>query len=83
MQPFLQESEVGSWHVPMEEKSGDERTRIWLCICRTGTCKEPDEVPTTNGVVQEAPPNEVSNGVQQCLQEDKAESITGKRKDRD
>ncbi|XP_034595849.1 proteinaceous RNase P 2 [Setaria viridis] len=79
----IQESEVGSWHVPLEEKSGDERVRIWLCIGRTGTCKEPDEVPTTNGVVQEVPPNEESNGVQQSLQEDKAESITGKRKDRD
>jgi len=74
---------VGSWHVPMEEKSGDERVRIWLCIGRTGTCKVPDKVPTTNGVVQEVPPNEASNGVQQSLQEDKAESITGKRKDRE
>jgi len=79
----IQESEVGSWHVPMEEKSGDERVRIWLCIGRTGTCKVPDKVPTTNGVVQEVPPNEASNGVQQSLQEDKAESITGKRKDRE
>ncbi|CAO1947372.1 unnamed protein product [Urochloa humidicola] len=79
----IQESEVGSWHVPMEEKSGDERVRIWLCIDRTGTCKQPDEVPTTNGVVQEVPPTEASNGAQQSLQEDKAESITGKRKDRD
>ncbi|RLN22752.1 hypothetical protein C2845_PM07G36020 [Panicum miliaceum] len=79
----IQESEVGSWHVPMEEKSGDERVRIWLCIGRTGICKVPDKVPTTNGVVQEVPPNEASNGVQQSLQEDKAESITGKRKDRE
>jgi len=79
----IQESEVGSWHVPMEEKSGDERVRIWLCIGRTGTCKVPDKVPTTNGVVQEVPPNEASNGVQQSLQEDKAESRTGKRKDRE
>ncbi|CAM0147845.1 unnamed protein product [Urochloa decumbens] len=79
----IQESEVGSWHVPMEEKSGDERVRIWLCIGRTGTCKQPDEAPTTNGVAQEVPPIEASNGVQQSLQEDKAESITGKRKGRD
>ncbi|CAO2196098.1 unnamed protein product [Urochloa humidicola] len=79
----IQESAVGCWHVPMEEKSGDERVRIWLCIDRTGTCKQPDEVPTTNGVVQEVPPTEASNVAQQSLQEDKVESITGKRKDRD
>ncbi|KAF8642189.1 hypothetical protein HU200_067452 [Digitaria exilis] len=80
----IQESEMGSWHIPMEEKSGDERIRIWLCISRTGSCKEPDEVTATNGVVQEAPPTEAYNGVQQGLPENKAESITGgKRKDRD
>ncbi|RLM61837.1 hypothetical protein C2845_PM14G11840 [Panicum miliaceum] len=79
----VQESEVGSWHVPMEERSGDERVRIWLCIGRTGTCKVPDKIPTTNGVVQEVPQNGASNWVQQSLQEDKAESITGKRKDRE
>ncbi|KAF8646853.1 hypothetical protein HU200_065658 [Digitaria exilis] len=80
----IQESEMGSWHMPMEEKSGDERIRIWLCISRTGSCKEPDEVTATNGVVQEAPPTEAYNGVQQGLTENKAESITGgKRKDRD
>ncbi|OEL14827.1 Proteinaceous RNase P 1, chloroplastic/mitochondrial [Dichanthelium oligosanthes] len=78
----IQESEMGSWHIPMEEKSGDERVRIWLCIGRIGSCKEPDEVPV-NGVVQEVPPTEASSGVQQGLPEDKVESITGKRKDRD
>jgi proteinaceous RNase P len=79
----IQESEVGSWHVPMEERSGDERVRIWLCIGRTGTCKVPDKIPTANGVVQEVPQNGASNWVRQSLQEDKAESITGKRKDRE
>ncbi|XP_066307995.1 proteinaceous RNase P 2-like [Miscanthus floridulus] len=79
----IQESLVGSWHIPMEEKSGDERGRIWLCIGRGGSCKEHGEVPTTNGVVHEIPPTEASNVVQQRLAENKDESITGKRKDRD
>lgn len=65
---------MGSWHIPMEEKSGYERGRVWLCIGRAGTCNEHDEVPSTNGVVHKMPPAEASN---------KAESITGKRKDRD
>ncbi|KAK3166604.1 hypothetical protein QOZ80_1AG0047980 [Eleusine coracana subsp. coracana] len=79
----IQESELGSWHVPLEEKSGDERIRIWLCIGRTGTCKEPDEAPAVNGAVPEVPPTEVSEEVQQRLLENKAELAAGKRKGRD
>ncbi|XP_062208201.1 proteinaceous RNase P 2-like [Phragmites australis] len=78
----IQESEMGSWHVPMEEKSGDERVRIWLCISRTGSCKVLDEAPVSNGVVQDLLPTEASNGMQQRLPENKAESVAGKRKDR-
>lgn len=79
----IQESEMGSWHVPMEEKSGDERVRIWLCIGRTGSCKEFDEVAATNGVIQEMPSIEAFGRMQQRLPENDTESITGKRKDRD
>ncbi|XP_062232135.1 proteinaceous RNase P 2-like [Phragmites australis] len=79
----IQESKMGSWHVPMEEKSGDERVRIWLCIGRTGPCKEPDEAPVSNRVVQEVPPTAASSGAQQRLPENKAESVSGKRKNRD
>ncbi|GJN16621.1 hypothetical protein PR202_gb03625 [Eleusine coracana subsp. coracana] len=79
----IQESELGSWHVSLEEKSGDERIRIWLCIGRTGTCKEPDEAPAVNGAVPEVPPTEVSEEVQQRLLENKAELAVGKRKGRD
>jgi len=74
---------MGSWHIPMEEKSGDERGRIWLCIGRGGSCKEHGEFPATNGVVHEIPPPEASNVVEQSLAENKDGSITGKRKDRD
>lgn len=69
--------------MPLEEKSGDERIRIWLCIGRAGTEKEPDEAPSVNGVVPEVPTAEASNGIWQILLETKAESAAGKRKDRD
>ncbi|KAL6613741.1 hypothetical protein ACP70R_036011 [Stipagrostis hirtigluma subsp. patula] len=79
----IQESEMGSWHVPMEEKSGDERVRIWLCIGRTGPCKGAHDAPVSNGAVHDVPPTQAYNGVQQSQPENKADSVTGKRKDRD
>jgi proteinaceous RNase P len=79
----LQESELGSWHVPLEEKSGDERIRIWLCIGRARPGKESDEAPVFNGVVSEVPPTEAYNGVRHWLPENRAESAAGKRKGRD
>lgn len=30
----IQESESGSWHVPLDENSQNESSRIWLCITR-------------------------------------------------
>ncbi|ONK77599.1 uncharacterized protein A4U43_C02F8350 [Asparagus officinalis] len=30
----IQESETGSWHVPVENRCSDESTRDWLCITR-------------------------------------------------
>uniref|UniRef100_A0A0E0JU47 ribonuclease P n=1 Tax=Oryza punctata TaxID=4537 RepID=A0A0E0JU47_ORYPU len=78
----IQESEMGSWHVPMEEKSGDERTRIWLCIDRTGPCKQPHEAPAANEVVQDISPTEASYGCEQRRPEHNGGSVTGKRKDR-
>uniref|UniRef100_A0ACD5XE78 Uncharacterized protein n=1 Tax=Avena sativa TaxID=4498 RepID=A0ACD5XE78_AVESA len=77
----IQESETGSWHVPIEEKSGDERARTWLCIDRSGLTKRPHESPTANGVAQGLTPSEASNGAGQP--EDQAAPVTGKRKDRD
>uniref|UniRef100_A0A0E0CDF0 ribonuclease P n=1 Tax=Oryza meridionalis TaxID=40149 RepID=A0A0E0CDF0_9ORYZ len=78
----IQESEMGSWHVPMEEKSGDDRARIWLCIDRTGHCKHPHEAPAANGVVQDVSPTEASHGCEQRRAEHNGGSLTGKRKDR-
>uniref|UniRef100_J3L882 ribonuclease P n=2 Tax=Oryza brachyantha TaxID=4533 RepID=J3L882_ORYBR len=79
----IQESKMGSWHVPMEEKSGDERVRIWLCIDRTEHCKQPHEAPAANGVAQDMSPRVATNVSEQRRAEDNGGSITGKRKDRD
>lgn len=35
----IQESELGSWHVPEDGKCDDECTRVWLCIIRPELCK--------------------------------------------
>ncbi|KAM0856047.1 hypothetical protein ACQ4PT_049379 [Festuca glaucescens] len=79
----IQESETGSWHVPIEDNSGDERARTWLCIDRSGLTKQPHESPIANGVAQGLTPSEASNGARQRQPEDQAAPVTGKRKDRD
>ncbi|KAI5001590.1 hypothetical protein ZWY2020_026240 [Hordeum vulgare] len=79
----IQESETGSWHVPIEEKSGDERARTWLCIGRTDLTKLPREPLVANGVAQDLSPSEASNGAGQRQSEEQAAPVTGKRKDRD
>ncbi|XP_073008074.1 proteinaceous RNase P 2 isoform X1 [Typha latifolia] len=33
----IQESETGSWHVPVDDKSNEEKLRTWLCITRLGS----------------------------------------------
>uniref|UniRef100_A0A8R7PY70 ribonuclease P n=2 Tax=Triticum urartu TaxID=4572 RepID=A0A8R7PY70_TRIUA len=79
----IQESETGSWHVPIEEKSGDERARTWLCIGRTDLTKPPCEPLVANRVAQDLSPSEASNGAGQRQPEEQAAPVTGKRKDRD
>lgn len=34
----LQESETGSWHIPIEDKNAEEGRRLWLCATRCGGC---------------------------------------------
>jgi proteinaceous RNase P len=63
--------------VPVEEKSGDERVRTWLCIDRTDLTKQTSQTPAANGVAKV----EASNGAGQRQLKDQA--VTGKRKDRD
>ena len=69
--------------MPIEEKSGDERVRTWLCIGRTELCKEPRESPLASRVIQDISPSEASNGAEQRRPVDQAVPVTGKRKDRD
>ncbi|KAF8397856.1 hypothetical protein HHK36_016781 [Tetracentron sinense] len=40
----IQESEKGSWHVPLEGECSNETLRIWLCITRPRSCGHPVEV---------------------------------------
>ncbi|KAF9593411.1 hypothetical protein IFM89_022690 [Coptis chinensis] len=40
----IQESEKGSWHVPVEGESSDELLRTWLCITRPSHHECSDEV---------------------------------------
>ncbi|XAR70141.1 Ribonuclease P [Bertholletia excelsa] len=43
----IQESEKGTWHVPLTGESGDESSRTWLCITRQGCCEAACEVGFT------------------------------------
>ncbi|OMO77114.1 Ribonuclease Zc3h12a-like protein [Corchorus olitorius] len=36
----IQESEKGSWHVPVVCDGNEESTRTWLCITRRGACED-------------------------------------------
>lgn len=47
----IQESERGSWHVPLDDNSQNESSRSWLCITRSGS-SNPLEVryPYTNHI---------------------------------
>ncbi|XP_043704357.1 proteinaceous RNase P 2-like [Telopea speciosissima] len=40
----IQESEKGSWHVPIEGDCNDEASRTWLCITRPKSCEHSDEL---------------------------------------
>lgn len=38
----IQESALGSWHIPIDDKSNEENTRTWLCVTRSesfGNCE--------------------------------------------
>ncbi|KAJ4967656.1 hypothetical protein NE237_014357 [Protea cynaroides] len=40
----IQESEKGSWHVPIEAQCNDEASRTWLCITRPISCEHSDQI---------------------------------------
>lgn len=74
----IQESERGSWHVPLDNKSQKESSRIWLCINRPDSCEAariPDAVNllSKNGSPKKKPAQ---------LPSDTTTTIVGKRKER-
>ncbi|KAI3450695.1 hypothetical protein Pfo_007360 [Paulownia fortunei] len=44
---IIQESEKGSWHVPLAGEASDESSRIWLCVTRSGS-PEVEEISYNN-----------------------------------
>ncbi|XP_027342432.1 proteinaceous RNase P 2 isoform X2 [Abrus precatorius] len=90
----IQESERGSWHVPLTPETGDESLACWLCISRPSA---QDAVPTlSNGVDtsdsshlfhhnDSIDPHEPQNGVcnlDSQVDENNTSSFTSKRKER-
>ncbi|XP_078169954.1 proteinaceous RNase P 2 [Carex rostrata] len=45
----IQESEKGSWHVPIGDKCEDERERTWLCISRRASTKASHKTNAVEG----------------------------------
>ncbi|XP_058087166.1 proteinaceous RNase P 2 isoform X2 [Magnolia sinica] len=93
-----QESEKGSWHIPIEGECGSEELRTWLCITRR-KIDGPGEIPISldahlNGPIarcnQKAADcgtivaeNDIQNfSTASQLLGDKTSVVTGKRKDR-
>ncbi|XP_027160375.1 proteinaceous RNase P 2-like isoform X2 [Coffea eugenioides] len=80
----IQESEKGSWHVPVAGETIDESLRTWLCITRSGSCdalasslNDDNQLSNSNKLETLANRN---NSVGHS--DDKLTSITGKRKER-
>ncbi|KAG0497711.1 hypothetical protein HPP92_002402 [Vanilla planifolia] len=68
---FIQESERGSWHVPLCDNNQDETSRIWLCITRQELTT--DSLMENGGIMKKT---------LQAHDETTAGSIAGKRKER-
>ncbi|KAH1130629.1 hypothetical protein J1N35_002007 [Gossypium stocksii] len=80
----IQESEKGSWHVPVVCESDEESSRSWLCITRPGGCEDEGKTGSTmetceivNGPCCKSSENRNN---EKC--DDKTTSMTGKRKER-
>ena len=89
----IQESEKGSWHVPLALHTGDETSRTWLCITRQSSqdaeanvCNSVDTPNFNHHNTKDAEgPQEFSNGVgimDSQVDENNTTSLTGKRKER-
>ncbi|CAL1367123.1 unnamed protein product [Linum trigynum] len=82
----IQESEKGSWHVPLAGSDSEESAQTWLCITRTGSADK----TSNQSLTMEASDNgheSSCKGHQQSLDapeisDSKTTTLTGKRKDR-
>ncbi|CAI0544376.1 unnamed protein product [Linum tenue] len=78
----IQESEKGSWHVPIAGSDTEESAQTWLCITRTSSA---DKTPKESMTMEAS-----ENGHENCckshhpsdVSDSKTTAITGKRKER-
>ncbi|KAL9247302.1 hypothetical protein vseg_020746 [Gypsophila vaccaria] len=79
---LIQESEKGSWHVPIADGSTDERSRSWLCITRPSSCNSiPSSVNDSNKHTLQSCNN--TNHDSHPHSGNGTVSLTGKRKERE
>ncbi|KNA07440.1 hypothetical protein SOVF_171910 [Spinacia oleracea] len=76
---LMQESERGSWHIPIASENTDELSRSWLCITKLSSFS------SNSGEQMHIPLNKCNNGGQDCLYSsgNGVSSLTGKRKERE
>ncbi|KAJ6853787.1 proteinaceous RNase P 2 [Iris pallida] len=79
----IQESEIGSWHVPLDDKLGDERSRIWVCITRPESCKSLSEADGGDNLIHTTQVQTQADATSSHLGNGTAKQATGKRKERD
>lgn len=85
----LQESEKGSWHVPLAVDTSNESSKPWLCITRASA---DDATTASNGVdtsgnnhIHIDQPQKIADEVLSLdsqVIENNSTSVTGKRKER-
>ncbi|GAB4824722.1 hypothetical protein Ancab_007587 [Ancistrocladus abbreviatus] len=71
---LIQESEKGSWHVPISSEHSDESLRSWLCITRHSPCNASSGIHVN--------PEASSKGQASEIEANGNAFITGKRKER-
>lgn len=77
---MFQESEKGSWHVPLAPGTANKTSRSWLCITRASA---DDAVATvSNGVDTSGDSQRFANSLDSKVNENNTTSLTGKRKER-
>lgn len=80
---LFQESEKGSWHVPLAAEAIEESSRTWLCITRQASCESGNkqhasvvEASQVSELDQIAASCHSAGGLNGCA------GLTGKRKER-